>query len=181
MGASQQMETLSGRGFGGDIKPSPTGPTLDAAALSQGAVVKHTKTETKKFKAQGEDRMAKLHTFQLPVAHGAAVFAVWGSVQLDQKLREVKPGAIVLLQYEGREPVAAEGRNPEHKWTVRPWTGTPAELRNAVTQEWGDRHAVVNAFIREAVAERAAAVKGTAGATGGDAPPPHTDDDAPIF
>lgn len=179
MGTSQQVETLSGRGFGSDIKPSPTGPTLDAAALAQGAVVKHTKTEVKSFVAQGENRKAKLHTFQLPVAHGAAVFAVWGSMQLDQKLKELKPGAVVLLQYEGREPNAPEGRNPEHKWTVRPWTGTPQELRNAVTQEWGDKHAVVNAFIREAVAERAGAVKGTPGAE--NAAPPHTDDDAPIF
>lgn len=180
--STDSMQSLTSRGFGADVVPRASGPTLDPSELVNGAVVKVIGSERKEYTADGQSRSSRLHTFQLPVAHGAGVFSLWGSVQLDQKLRALRPGGVVLIQYEGRDTENGKpGQNAPHKWTVRPWTGSQADLRNAIDQEWPPRHHLVNLAIAAARERQAERQSGQGGAARPDAPPPHTDDDAPLF
>lgn len=110
-------------GLGPELEVPRLTPALQPADLETGCVARYISSEQRKSK--GFDRQQFLHTFQLAQAHGAAKFALWGAVQLDMKLRNVTPGSIVLLQYQGRD--ATRDRAP-HLWSVRPFHGNSQEL-----------------------------------------------------
>lgn len=171
---------MTDRSFGADVVPRATGPTLDPSELANGAVVKHIGSEKKEFTVAGEKRRSFLHTFQLPVVHGAHVFGVWGSVELDRKLRELKPGAVALVRYEGRGEPATPGQHGPHKWTVRPFLGSPVELKNIVQQEWTTRHEMIVTAIAAATERQKQDRDNARAGSAPDAAPPD-DSDGSVF
>jgi hypothetical protein len=127
-------------GLGPEVEVPKLTPALQGPDLSLGVVARYLGSEQRKSK--GFDRPQQLHSFELGQRFGRVRFALWGSVQLDLKLRVVQPTSVVVVQYEGRDENVL--RAP-HKWSVRPFHGTSQDLQalQELFEEGGQR--VVNA------------------------------------
>lgn len=112
------------RGLGPEMEVPKLTPALQPADLADGVIARYLGSEQRKSK--GFDRAQQLHLFELGSRYNRVRFALWGSVQLDLKLRNVGHAAPVLVQYEGRD---SRDRAP-HKWSVRQFTGTSQDLQD---------------------------------------------------
>lgn len=149
--------------FGTEVQMEKRGPIVDRELLRPGAIVRHIRTEAN----IGENR-SKKHHFSLP---NGVHFSLWGSAQLNDKLRQVKPGAVVLLRYDGQD----EDENKTHRWVVRPFMGNPKELKNVIDQEWGRKHAALSEAI-EAAETQERSRRGDARQQAGEFAPPDDSD-----
>jgi hypothetical protein len=128
--------TPSDDGLGGEVPVKELALALQNADLENGAIVRYVESvdrENREF-----NRRQKMHVFEFGAAQGNARFSLWGSMQLDQKLREVGAGAIVMVQYQGR----GVGDRAPHNWIVRPFHGTTQQLSELVKRyERGNKQA----------------------------------------
>lgn len=158
-------DDLLSRHFSNEVPAELTGPTIERDAMRAGMIVRYLRNEKR-----GKDNQL-VHVYQIPNAAGS-VFTLWGTAQLNNKMRQLKRGQIVLLTYLGQ----SEDEDRVHQWRVQPFNGTPKELSNVVKQHpWPNMLETLEKFIAQAEsAERARR------AARGDGVPPHDDADSPF-
>lgn len=124
MARKQQVAQEAVKGLGAELEVPKLVPAVQAADVSLGVIARYMGNEQRKSK--GFDRPQLLHMFQLGQRYGGKQFALWGSIQLDMKLRSVPKTAVVFLLYEGKE----QGDRGQHNWSVRPFHGTSQDLQD---------------------------------------------------
>lgn len=124
-------------GLGRDVPVKELALALHNADVENGVIARFV--ETTERENTDYNRRQKMHTFELGESNGRARFSLWGSMQLDQKLREIRSGEIVFVQYMGKAP----GRTSQHNWSVRPFGGTTQQLQELLKRyERGIRQVV---------------------------------------
>lgn len=182
--ATPGADALTQQMFGRVLEPDRPAPTLDYDALRYGAIVVHRGIRVIEYKREGKDRKTKLHLFATR-GGGGPWFSVFGTANLDSQLRKAKPGAVLLLQYAGKQPVGMpdQTEQEQHVWHVRETVATPAQVAQLRARpEWVERElALDTAIVAAAVAERERRNGNRAqeSGTGHDDAPPLDDGDLP--
>ncbi|HJQ27680.1 MAG TPA: hypothetical protein VKA60_27600 [Blastocatellia bacterium] len=131
-----------------------TGVRIDREALAEGVILQYR--GTRRF--PGADRPTTVHIFlSRGGQEGAKRFSVFGSSQLDSKLRDVKKGSVVWLIYAGKSVVDGQ---PTHVWQVsnaglRLDSGRLAELRHNSRREEETLDAVIDRAEQQQQQQRA--------------------------
>jgi hypothetical protein len=120
---------------------------------------------------------SRLHTFTAEIGAGAR-FCVWGTADLNQRLRRVSTRGYCVLHYGGTMPNVDRGGEPMHSWMVKlvPPGVTQQQLQEAMASSRADHEQLDVAIGRALVAQKERrAARG--GHQGGELPPDHTDAD----
>lgn len=128
-------------GLGSDLNVPKMTAALQPADFAGGCVARYLGSEIKESKMFRNEQ--RLHQFELGASFNRARFALWGAVQLDQKLRQVQRGSIVVIQYQGK----GDTERAQHVWTVRPFKGSSGQL-----QDLADRFKDGSAAVAMAIA-----------------------------
>lgn len=115
-------------GLGADVEIAKLVPAIQPADAGFPVVAKYLGYEVKHSRQFNRDQ--RLYMFQLPADFGSAKFSLWAQTQLDLKLASIVRQSIVLIQYLGR----GEGDRAQHNWSVRPFKGTSAQLKDLIGQ-----------------------------------------------
>ena len=89
-----------------------TGSRIDKAALTQGVILQFRGTQ--RFPRKDGDGVTVVHTFLARAGTGER-FSLFGTAQLDSKLRAIKQGGTVWLSYAGRKLIDGQ---ETHDWNV---------------------------------------------------------------
>lgn len=91
-----------------------TGTRIDKAALTKGVILQFR--GTRKFDRKDGDGQTVVHTFLAHAGDGTgARFSLFGTAQLDSKLRAIKAGGVVWLSYGGKKTIDGQ---EAHDWNV---------------------------------------------------------------
>lgn len=124
-------------GLEADVPVKELAVALHNADIENGVIARYV--ETLERENPDYSRRQKVHVLELGESYNRAQFALWGSMQLDQKLREIRSGEILFVQYMGKAP----GQKSPHNWTVRPFRGTTQQLQELLKRyERGIRQVV---------------------------------------
>lgn len=149
-----------------DVQPEVFAPVLEYGALAAGAIVKHIATK----KIEKNDRRYQLHTFMTRGGNGQP-FSIWGAAALNDRLRALKPGAVLYLAYGGKHPHADDASKTEHRFTVKT-PSTPGKLADGM-RALEANHRAMDAFIQaESVRQRDERAAVARGGNGGEHEPP---------
>ena len=166
--------------FGPEVQPDRPAPTIDRELLRQPQIVQYIGARVIEYKKNGEDKRTRKQVFASAGGNGPW-FSLWGTMNLDSQLRQVKYGAIVRITYKGQEADAA-GNQP-HLFSVQVANGTRAQLDALRAQ---DEWAQAETWLRDQIEKQRAddmAKRDAAradGAASGDDVPPHDDADLPF-
>ena len=89
-----------------------TGIRIDKAALTHGVILQFR--GTRKFDRKDGPGQTVVHTFLARAGDGER-FSLFGTAQLDSKLRAIRTGGVIWLSYGGKK--AIDGQET-HDWTV---------------------------------------------------------------
>lgn len=90
---------------------APLGPRIDKTSLG-GVIVRYERTA--RFPKRDGGGTTVVHSFKADAGKGRT-FSVFGTADLDSKIRNVKPGSIVWLMYGGKKQLDDQER---HVWYV---------------------------------------------------------------
>lgn len=120
-----QVEDVN-TGLSSEIEVPEMALALQNTDLRKGAVVRYVATENRENREYGRNQ--RIHIFEFGADYNRARFSVWGAMQLDMKLRELREGDIIVLQYLGRD----QGDRAPHRWSVRAFHGTTEQLSSLI-------------------------------------------------
>lgn len=157
------------------VQPDRPAPTLERECLKVPQIVQYKGPRWIEYEKGGEAKKTKKQIFAAQGGTGPW-FSVWGSMNLDSQLRQLRPGTLLRLTYLGQEEIDQD--NKPHMWEVTATTATAsavAELRSRTP--WPERERALLLDIERAQQE-ALARRDAARAVGEEPPPP---DDEPPF
>lgn len=151
-----------------EVKVQDTGPVVDRTDLGVGAIVRYIRT----VKKDGRFGKQQLHTFHHT---SGETFSVWGTKDLNDKLAELRRGAVIIVRYAGQDQ---ESDDKTHRWQVSAFRGTMQDLANLRRQEWASREQLMRDAIEAAAErERTRRANNNSNRGGADEPPPVDDAD----
>lgn len=121
--ATKEEKATDAKGLAPEVATPKLVPAVLPGDLGLPTLVKYNGWETRQSRNYAREQ--KLYMFQLPQEQGGAVFALWGNVQLDLKLRQIPRTALCVIQYLGK----GDGDRAQHQWSVRHFRGTSAQLQ----------------------------------------------------
>lgn len=159
------------------VEPDRPAASVNRELLRTPQIVKYIGPRYIEYEKDGAMQKTKKQLFQAQAGHGPW-FAVWGTLNLDSQLRQLRLGALIRLRYLGQDENAEADRKP-HLWEVSATSATPAAVdKLRAAEPWPSYEAQLLAGIEQAKAEDQA--RRDARQAAAEVPPPDQDDDLPF-
>lgn len=121
-----------------------TGIRIDKAALTHGVILQFR--GTRRFDRKDGDGQTVVHTFLARAGDGTR-FSLFGTAQLDSKLRGIRSGGIVWLSYGGKKTIDGQ---EAHDWNVSDGGRLTADALTVLRKHSGKEEAALDVAIAAA-------------------------------
>ena len=144
------METATQRapaGFREIPGEEPTGIRIDKSALLRGVILQFR--GTRRFTRKDGNGQTVVHTFLARAGDGNR-FSLFGTAQLDDKLKGIRPGSSVWLSYGGKKMLDGQ---ETHTWNVSDGGRLSAESLLRLRKNSTEEEAQLDALIATALVD----------------------------
>ena len=149
-----QPRDTSSDPFTQKVEPDKNAPTLDREVLRLSQIVQYKGVRFIEYDKDGATQKTRKHIFASQGGAGPW-FSLWGSMNLDSQLRQLRPAAVFKLTYLGQEDLGEN--NKPFTWEVLTTSATPAQVDQIRQREpWPDHERqLLEAIARQAAEEHA--------------------------